>query len=118
MNNSSTCGDNSLYRFRLMSDKELLNQAIRVYDAECLANNEFTLDSAMFGSSPHQNCSICHNRGWDCPGHYALIELPFPIPKFLCHDDWKKCIECICPICSHIIIEDVDKLLLYPPKER
>jgi hypothetical protein len=56
--------------------------------------------------------------GWNCPGHYALIELPFPIPKFLCHEDWKKVIECICPICSHLIIDDVDQLLLYPTKER
>lgn len=118
MNKYAVYSDNAMYLFKLTSDQELKAKAVTIFDQTHLKNNELTLDSAIFGSTPNSECAICHSVSWNCPGHYALIELPFPIPKYICLDDWKKVICCICPMCSHIPINDVGYLLHLPARDR
>ena len=110
--------NNAIYRFKLMSDQDLINKSVLVYDCKHLTNSDYTLDSNIFGSSRDGPCSICGNSGWECPGHYAVIELPFPIPVIMAVDDWRKIIPCVCPMCSHIPIPNVSKTLMLPKKDR
>ena len=110
--------NNSIYKLKLMSEQELRSKSVAVYDLAHLTTTDLALDSPIFGSTVSSECAICHNTAWNCPGHFALIEIPFPIPVCICLEDWKKTIPCICPVCSHIPIAEVGQLLQYPQKDR
>ena len=58
MNKFAIFNDNSIYRLRLLSDQDLINKAVMVYDSTQLANNELTLDSGIFGSNHNGECVL------------------------------------------------------------
>lgn len=120
MLNYGIYSNNAIYRIRLMSDQELIAGAVEVYNKNTLANNNAALDSAIYGAAKGEPCKICGNSGVECTGHYALIETLFPIPVMICLDDWKKIISCICPLCSHLPLDDegLKQLVRLPKKDR
>ena len=73
---------NHCYQLRLETDEELLAKAECVYTDQLLKSKEHTLDSALFGATiMNPVCSICFQRVEECPGHFSVIQLPFPIPQ-------------------------------------
>ena len=104
---------NSIYQLRLVSDNEMLAKADIVYDTQYLISKNHTLDSAFFGASSSDPwCKICGQGMRECPGHYSVIQLPFPICKAVCLDFFKKLITIICPVCAHLLIPDAKNALL------
>ena len=107
------------YRLRLLSDAELLARAEAVYDRNFLLSKEYTLDSARFGATRASPiCSICKQRVEKCIGHFALIRLPFPIPVIIAQKDFKTIVSIICPICSHLLIDNARDSLQLAPEAR
>ena len=110
---------NSAYQIRLASDEEIINRAEIVYDAQRLISKNNTLDSGLFGATlMNPICDICYNRVEDCPGHYAVIQLPFPIVRAICLKDFKLLIPIICPICSALLCPNVQNALELAPENR
>ena len=110
---------NHCYQFRLMSDEEILNKTPLVYTAELLKSKRSTLDSAMFGATEmNSECEICHQRQGACPGHYAVLKLPFPIVRIICQQDFETIIHLICPLCSHFYTPNVEMALELAPEKR
>ena len=110
---------NHSYQLRLMSDEEILSKAESVYNAQLLKSREHTLDSSLFGATiMNPDCSVCFQRVEECPGHYSVIQLPFPIVRSICLKDFKTLISLICPICSHFIIPNISDALKIAPEYR
>ena len=97
-----------MYRLRLLSDKELLRKSVQTYQLADLQSTKHSLDSTLFGanSTKLKQCQICGQRLDRCTSHFAVIELPMPIVKVICHDECISLLQCLCPICSHIILPD------------
>lgn len=107
------------YQFKLLTDAELISGAECVYGARSLESSNYTLDSSRFGATPvDQICQICQQKMEKCIGHYAVIRLPFPIPRVICMKDFKLLLPLVCPICSHLIVPDAKQSLDLPPKAR
>ena len=107
------------YRLRLLSDTELLARAESVYDNASLNAKEYTLDSARFGATRASPiCSICKQRVEKCIGHFSVIRLPFPIPVIIAQKDFKTLVSIICPICSHLLIDDLSIVRQIAPEAR
>lgn len=107
------------YKLRLLSDTELLARAESVYDNSSLVSKNHTLDSARFGATRASPiCSICRQRVEKCIGHFAVIRLPFPIPVIIAQKDFKILISLICPICSHLLIDDLSIVRQIAPEAR
>jgi DNA-directed RNA polymerase beta' subunit len=103
------------YKFKLLSEEDLLANSIMVYELKNLSSKDFTLDSQIFGATLMLPiCSTCGQNVNQCTGHYALIKLPFPIIIAICLRDFKNVIENICPICSHFLADltDINKIPL------
>lgn len=114
-----TLANNHVYRIRLLPDEEILSKASYVYTAKLLKSRDFTLDSAIFGATiMNPICSICYQRVEECPGHYSVIQLPFPIVRSLCIKDFKLIITVICPVCSHFVIPNISDVLTLEPNSR
>ena len=110
---------NHSYQLRLMTDEEILSKAESVYNAQLLKSREHTLDSSLFGATiMNPDCSVCFQRVEECPGHYSVIQLPFPIVRSICLKDFKTLISLICPICSHFIIPNISDALKIAPEYR
>lgn len=110
---------NHLYQLRLQDDTELLAKAETVYSAQHLISKNHTLDSALFGATlMNPICDICRQRVEDCVGHFAVIQLPFPIIRSICLKDFKVIITSICPICSHFLLPDIKNALQLSPEYR
>lgn len=110
---------NHCYQLRLETDEELLAKAECVYTDQMLKSKEHTLDSALFGATiMNPVCSVCFQRVEECPGHFSVIQLPFPIVKAICLKDFKTLINLICPICSHFYIPNVKDVLQLAPEDR
>lgn len=107
------------YRFRLLSDAELLARAECVYDTNSLLSKDYTLDSGRFGATIATSpCSICKQPVDKCIGHFAVIRLPFPIPIIISQKDFKTVVSIICPICSHLLIDNLDIAKQLAPEAR
>lgn len=110
---------NHAYQLRLMTDEEILSKAEIVYNAQLLKSREHTLDSSLFGATlMNPICSVCFQRIENCPGHYSVVQLPFPIVKAICLKEFKTLISLICPVCSHFIIPNASKALNLAPEYR
>ncbi len=110
---------NAAYQLRLAPDEEILNRAEIVYDAQRLISKNNTLDSGLFGSTiMNPICDICYNRVEECSGHFAVIQLPFPIVRMICIKDFKLLLPIICPICSALLCEHVENSLRLEPDAR
>ena len=110
---------NHAYQLRLMTDEEILSKSEIVYSAQLLKSREHTLDSSLFGASlMNPICSVCYQRIDDCPGHYSVIQLPFPVPRCICIKDFRTIISLICPICSHFVIPNIKDALSLAPDKR
>ena len=96
------------YRLSLISDKRLLNLSTIKFQNEDLHMPSHALDSTLFGAnvSKQNKCLICHNSTDDCPSHSAVIELPIPIINTLCINECVKLLSCLCPICSHLLLDE------------
>ena len=107
------------YRLKLMSDIELLNNASVIYSKNNInISNLYSLDSGLFGSTKSGECKICHQTR-DCPGHYGLIPLVYPIiSNSIVEDKFLKLIQIICPICSNFPITNAKESLSLKPEER
>ena len=107
------------YRLKLMSDVELLNNASVIYSKNNInISNLYSLDSGLFGSTKSGECKICHQTR-DCPGHFGLIPLVYPIiSNSIVEDKFLKLIQIICPICSNFPITNAKDSLLLKPEER
>lgn len=107
------------YQLRLQNDEELIAKAEMVYNSQHLISKNHTLDSAIFGSTlMNPICEICFRKVEYCPGHYAVIQLPFPIVKAICFKDFKTIISIICPLCSAILIPNSQNALRLAPENR
>ena len=110
---------NHCYQLRLETDEELLAKAELVYTDQPLKSKDHTLDSALFGATDTSSkCSVCHQNTKECPGHFCVVKLPFPIIKSICLKDFKTLISLICPICSHFYIPNVKDALQLAPENR
>ncbi|MGI5841623.1 MAG: hypothetical protein ACOX6N_05400, partial [Patescibacteria group bacterium] len=110
---------NHSYRLRLMSDEEILSKAEVTYSPQLLKSRDHTLDSSLFGATiMNPICSVCFQRVEDCPGHYSVIQLPFPIIRSICFKEFKTLISLICPICSHFVIHNASDALQLTPEHR
>ena len=110
---------NHCYQLRLQSDEEMLAKAECVYTDQLLKSKDHTLDSALFGATVmNPICSVCFQRVEECPGHFSVIQLPFPIIKAICLKDFKTLISLICPICSHFFIPNIKDVLQLAPEDR
>lgn len=110
---------NHSYQLRLMSDEEIIAKSESIYTAQLLKSREHTLDSSLFGANTVNNeCGICFQKMDQCPGHYSVIQLPFPIVRSICFDDFKTLISLICPICSHFVISNSSDALKLSVDER
>lgn len=110
---------NHCYQLRLESDEEILAKAECVYTDQLLKSKDHTLDSALFGATVmNPICSVCFQRVEECPGHFSVIQLPFPIIKAICLKDFKTLISLICPICSHFFIPNIKDVLQLAPEDR
>ena len=98
----------SLYKLRLIDDKELVDGATVVYQLTDAQSTQTSLDSTLFGANTTFNagCMICKNSVDECPGHYAVLELPVPLVRCICEKDCITLVQCLCPICSHILLDD------------
>ena len=107
------------YRLRLLSDVDLLSIAESVYNVDSLISKEHTLDSSRFGATiTNPICQICRGSVETCPGHIAIIDTMFAIPKSMCLKDIKLVVEAICPICSRFLIPNINLALSLPPENR
>ena len=108
------------YKLYLKSDEELRQESEILYDQNKITSKIYSLDSSNFGANrANPECYICHQNMMNCPGHYGVIKLPFPIVKNVCLQEFKKIIQCICPICSNIPIKNIsDKVKLINPEHR
>lgn len=107
------------YQLRLEDDEEILSKANTVYSAQHLISKNHTLDSGIFGATlMNPICDVCYNRVENCPGHFAVIQLPFPIIRAICLKDFKILISLICPICSHILSPNASKATELAPENR
>lgn len=97
-----------MYSIELISDKELLKKATCVYQLSDLTSTNHSLDSTLFGanSTKLKQCQVCGQRLDRCISHYAVIELPMPIVNVICHDECVALLNCLCPVCSHIILPE------------
>ena len=119
INTLQTFRTNHCYQLRLQSDEELLAKAECVYTDQLLKSKEHTLDSALFGATiMNPVCSICFQRVEECPGHFSVIQLPFPIVKAICLKDFKTLLPLICPICSHFYIPNIKDALSLAAEDR
>ena len=110
---------NHCYQLRLESDEEMLAKAECVYTDQLLKSKDHTLDSALFGATiMNPVCSVCFQRVEECPGHFSVIQLPFPIVKAICLKDFKTLITLICPICSHFFIPNIQDVKQLAPEDR
>ena len=110
---------NHSYQLRLMDDEEILSKAECIYNAQLLKSRDHTLDSSLFGATiVNPICSVCFQRVEDCPGHYSVIQLPFPIVRSICLPAFKSLVTLICPICSHFIINNASNALSLAPEHR
>lgn len=107
------------YQLRLMPDEEILSKAEIVYSPQLLKSREHTLDSSLFGATlMNPICSVCFQRIENCPGHYSVLQLPFPIVRAICLKEFKTLISLICPVCSQFIIPNVSNALKLAPEHR
>lgn len=107
------------YQLRLQTDEEMLAKAECVYTDQLLKSKEHTLDSALFGATiMNPVCSICFQRVEECPGHFSVIQSPFPFVKAICLKDFKTLLPLICPICSHFYIPNIKDALVLAPEDR
>lgn len=114
-----TFRNNHGYRLRLETDEEILAKAEAVYDDVYIRSRLHTLDSGIFGATTvNPQCSICYQHSDKCPGHFAVIQLPFPIPRTICLKEFKALIQLICPICSHFVIKQPERALRLHPDSR
>ena len=97
-----------MYKIKLESDNEILNSATIVYQFNNLTDDKLSLESLIFGANTTISdvCSICGQRLDKCIGHYAVVELPLPIVRTICHDHCISLLKCLCPVCSKIILTD------------
>ena len=110
---------NHAYQLRLVDDEELLAKAECVYSSKLLKSRNHTLDSPIFGATKmNPICSVCFQRVEDCPGHFCVIQIPFPIVRSICLKDFKALITLICPVCSHFIIPNAEDALELAPEFR
>lgn len=111
---------NHAYRLRLLPDEDILSAAEAVYSPKLLKTKNNTLDSGLFGASLNMSdvCTICRQRMTECPGHYAVIQLPFPIFNTICQRDFTRLIQILCPVCSHFVIPHANDALKLPPSQR
>lgn len=117
--NLQTFQTNHCYQLRLESDEEMLAKAECVYTDQLLKSKDHTLDSALFGATVmNPICSVCFQRVEECPGHFSVIQLPFPIIKAICLKDFKTLISLICPICSHFFIPNIKDVLQLAPEDK
>jgi len=99
----------SKYCLRLKTDEEVIAGAVQAYTSKDLLSGRSTLDSALFGATiMSPKCDVCKNRIEQCPGHYSVIQIPFPIVRAMCLKDFKRLIVLICPICSHFLCENAE----------
>lgn len=98
----------SQYQLELISDRRLLANSVLKYQLADLADPDRALDSTLFGANAtkQKRCHICNNSLEKCPSHYAVIELPIPIIRARCYKRTKKLLPCLCPDCSHLLLED------------
>lgn len=107
------------YRLKLMSDVEILNNATVVYSKSYNSVSElYNLESGLFGATKSGACKICHQTR-DCPGHYGVIPLTYPIiSNSIVEDKFLRLIQIICPICSNFPIPNAKDALNQKPEER
>lgn len=107
------------YRLKLMSDTEILNNASIIYSkCNTAVSDLYNLDSGLFGSTKSGDCKICHQTR-DCPGHYGVIPLVYPIiSNSIVEDKFLRLIQIICPICSNFPISNAKDALKLRPEER
>ena len=88
-----------MYKIKLDSDIELKNSATIDYEYDNLTDSNLSLESLIFGANTTvaEPCSICGQRLDKCIGHSAVIELPLPIVKTICHDHCITLLQCLCP---------------------
>lgn len=105
-----------MYKIILQSDYELVSHAITIYNTDCLISKNHALDSSIFGATLVDTCcSICGQTIDMCMGHYAVIKIPFPIPKCICLKDLRLLLPLLCPVCCRLLIPNkVDALKLQP----
>lgn len=114
-----TFASNHAYQLRLQDDEELLSKAETVYSAQHLISKNHTLDSGIFGATlMNPICDVCFQRVENCVGHFAVIQLPFPIVRAICLNDFKTIISLICPICSHFLTDNIRNALHLAPEHR
>lgn len=102
-----------------MDDAEMLSKAELIYSTEHLISKGHTLDSTIFGATKlNSMCEICCQSYRDCTGHYAVIQLPFPIPTAICLKDYKALLPLICPICAHFMCRHNGQTLAFEPSNR
>lgn len=112
-----------MYKLRLLSDEELVAKAEHLMTPTNMLAKDKCLDSPIFGSTTLSNPATCLICGAYCEndiGHMGVILLPFPIVKSIVYNDWKDLIQCICPICSNIMLpNDVKKKITeFEPQDR
>ena len=111
-----------MYKIKLESDNEILNSATIVYQFNNLTDDKLSLESLIFGANTTISdvCSICGQRLDKCIGHYAVVELPLPIVRTICHDHCISLLKCLCPVCSKIILtdEELEKIKKLDPEFR
>lgn len=107
------------YRLKMMSDVELLSYAnVNISKISDVDSDTMNLESNIFGSNKTSTCLICGQLK-DCPGHYGVIQTPYPIiTNTLVLNDFLKLIEIICPFCSCIPISNAKETLKLKPQDR
>lgn len=99
--------NDKVYRFKLLSDTELINNACVVINSQdMLKSFNFSFESSLFGANKNEPCSICGQTKECNSSHYGLFALPYSVlTNFIIEDYLIKIVKIICPHCGKIPID-------------
>lgn len=113
-----------MYRLKLLSDAELVNNASNIYSknkqqyGSTNISDAQDLESGLYGSTKSGPCKIC-NQAKNCQGHYGACILPYPIiTNTIILDKFIRLIQILCPVCSSFPINIKEVVNNYDSKER
>ncbi|KAJ7520459.1 hypothetical protein O6H91_19G006700 [Diphasiastrum complanatum] len=103
-------------RFSTMSSQEITKGAeVHVYEQSLyqiperrpLANG--VLDNRLGVSDKKSECSTCHGKLADCPGHFGYIKLELPVFHIGYFKNIINILQCICKSCARLLLSEEDR---------
>ncbi|GMN24465.1 hypothetical protein TIFTF001_000572 [Ficus carica] len=76
------------------------------YDSNRKPIEDGLLDPRMGPANKFSECSTCHGRFSDCPGHYGYLNLALPVYNVGYLSTILDILKCICKSCSRILLEE------------